>query len=73
MRAVVIRDHGGPEVLEVADVPVPEPGPGQVRIRVEAATVNPVDLATRIRCADRGRAGPAQGRDRYRLGRSRIG
>lgn len=47
MRAVVVRRHGGPEVLEVAEVPVPEPGPGQVRIRVEAAAVNPVDLATR--------------------------
>ncbi|WP_410636361.1 NADP-dependent oxidoreductase [Amycolatopsis sp. cmx-4-83] len=47
MRAVVVRRFGGPEVLEVAEVPVPEPGPGQVRIRVAAAAVNPVDLATR--------------------------
>jgi NADPH:quinone reductase len=47
MRAVVIRRFGGPEVLEIADVPVPQPGPGQVRIRVEAAAVNPVDIATR--------------------------
>jgi NADPH:quinone reductase-like Zn-dependent oxidoreductase len=35
-------------VLEVADVPVPAPGTGQVRIRVEAAGVNPVDMATRV-------------------------
>ncbi|MEV5329593.1 NADP-dependent oxidoreductase [Nonomuraea sp. NPDC052634] len=47
MRAVVVRSFGGPEVLEVAEVPVPVAGEGQVRIRVEAATVNPVDLATR--------------------------
>jgi NADPH:quinone reductase-like Zn-dependent oxidoreductase len=47
MRAVVVRQFGGPEVLEFAEVPVPEPGPGQVRIRVAAAAVNPVDLATR--------------------------
>ncbi|GAA2857565.1 NADP-dependent oxidoreductase [Pseudonocardia halophobica] len=47
MRAVVFREFGGPEVLEVAEVPEPEPGPGEVRIAVEAATVNPVDLATR--------------------------
>ncbi len=47
MRAVIIRSFGGPEVLEVADVPVPSAGPGQVRIRVEAAGVNPVDLGTR--------------------------
>jgi NADPH:quinone reductase-like Zn-dependent oxidoreductase len=47
MRAVVARGYGGPEVLEIIDAEIPEPGPGQVRIRVEAATVNPVDVATR--------------------------
>ncbi|WNI24582.1 alcohol dehydrogenase catalytic domain-containing protein [Streptomyces sp. ITFR-16] len=47
MRAVVVRAVGGPEVLEVVEVPVPVPGVGQVRIRVEAAAVNPVDAATR--------------------------
>lgn len=47
MRAVVVRSFGGPEALEIVEVPVPEPGPGQVLVRVEAATVNPVDLATR--------------------------
>jgi NADPH:quinone reductase-like Zn-dependent oxidoreductase len=47
MRAVVARSFGGPEVLEVVEVPVPVPGAGQVRIRVEAAAVNPVDLAIR--------------------------
>jgi NADPH:quinone reductase len=47
MRAVVIRSFGGPDVLEVAEVPGPTPGPGQVRIRVQAAGVNPVDAATR--------------------------
>lgn len=47
MRAVVVRSFGGPEALEVAEVPVPTAGPGQVRIRVEAAAVNPVDVATR--------------------------
>ncbi|GAB0104885.1 NADP-dependent oxidoreductase [Nocardia sp. JMUB6875] len=47
MRAVVIRSFGGPEVLEIAEVPVPAAGPGQVRIRVAAAAVNPVDVHTR--------------------------
>ncbi|MEU7025393.1 NADP-dependent oxidoreductase [Streptomyces sp. NPDC046275] len=47
MRALVIDSPGGPEVLRIAEVPVPATGPGQVRIRVEAATVHPVDLATR--------------------------
>src|SRR5262249_2879654 len=47
MRAIVVRHYGGPEALELARVPVPKPGNGQVRIRVEAAAVNPVDIATR--------------------------
>jgi NADPH:quinone reductase-like Zn-dependent oxidoreductase len=47
MRAVVVRDFGGPEALEVIDTQTPEPGPGQVRIAVAAAGVNPVDLAVR--------------------------
>jgi NADPH:quinone reductase-like Zn-dependent oxidoreductase len=47
MRAVVVRGYGGPEALEVVNVPLPEPRRGQVRIRVEAAAVNPVDFATR--------------------------
>ncbi len=47
MRAVVVRTPGGPEALEIVDVPPPPTGPGQVRVRVEAAAVNPVDAATR--------------------------
>ena len=47
MFAVIVRSFGGPEVLEIAEVPVPDVGRGQVRIRVAAAAVNPVDWATR--------------------------
>ncbi|MFC3451469.1 NADP-dependent oxidoreductase [Amycolatopsis speibonae] len=47
MRAVVVRRFGGPEVLELAEMPVPAPGAGQVRVKVAAAGVNPVDAATR--------------------------
>ena len=47
MRAVTFSQLGGPEVLEVSDLPVPEPGPGEVRIRVAAATVNPTDISFR--------------------------
>ena len=47
MRAIVVRSFGGPEVLELADLPEPHAGPGEVRIRVRAATVNPTDTALR--------------------------
>ncbi|MQY05449.1 NADP-dependent oxidoreductase [Actinomadura macrotermitis] len=48
MRAIVVRNFGGPEALEAAEVAEPVPGPGQVRIRVAAAAVNPVDVYTRL-------------------------
>jgi NADPH:quinone reductase-like Zn-dependent oxidoreductase len=55
MKAVIIRGYGGPDVIELADVPVPQPGTGQVRIRVQAAPVHPVDIATRAgRLAEHG-------------------
>jgi len=44
MRAALFRRHGGPEVLEVAEVPTPLPGPGEVQVRVSAAALNHVDL-----------------------------
>lgn len=40
MRAVVIREHGDVEVLNIEDMPTPEPGMGEVRIRVGAVSVN---------------------------------
>lgn len=43
MRAMLIEQHGGPEVLVAGEVEVPEPGPGQVRVRVHAAGLNPAD------------------------------
>jgi enoyl reductase len=46
-RAVVFNQYGGPEVLELVDVPEPEPGPGQVRLRVRAAGVQPADSKQR--------------------------
>jgi NADPH:quinone reductase-like Zn-dependent oxidoreductase len=39
--------HGGPEVLEVVDLPSVEAGPGQIRIRNYAAAVNPTDVVGR--------------------------
>lgn len=47
MKAVGIMKHGGPEVLEVLDVPEVDAGPGQIRIRNYAAAVNPTDVAAR--------------------------
>src|SRR6185437_12134100 len=47
MRAVGLFTHGGPEVLEVVDLPEVHAGPGQVRIRNHAATVNPTDVGVR--------------------------
>jgi len=49
MRAVRQSALGGPEVLELADVPRPEPGPTEVLVRVAAAGVNPVDWKVRQR------------------------
>jgi NADPH:quinone reductase-like Zn-dependent oxidoreductase len=43
MRAVLLRQTGGPEVLHVEDVPQPELGDGEVLIRVRAASINPID------------------------------
>jgi NADPH:quinone reductase-like Zn-dependent oxidoreductase len=47
VRAVVFSSFGDESVLSVEDVDLPKIGPGQVLIRVEAAAVNPADLAAR--------------------------
>jgi NADPH:quinone reductase-like Zn-dependent oxidoreductase len=43
MRAVVVHETGGPEVLRLEDVERPEPGEGEVLVAVRAAAVNPID------------------------------
>lgn len=48
MRAVLLREFGGPEVLAVERVPRPEPILTEVQVRVHCAGVNPVDFKTRI-------------------------
>ena len=53
MRAVLLRVHGGPEVLQPATVPDPEPGPGQVRVDLVRAALNHRDVWIR-----EGRPGP---------------
>lgn len=47
MKAAVFYEHGGPEVIQIADVPRPEPGPDQVLIRVKAVALNHLDLFVR--------------------------
>lgn len=47
MRAIVVAKAGGPDSLELQDVPVPEPGAGKVRIRVAYAALNPLDTHAR--------------------------
>ncbi len=47
MKAIRIHEYGGPEVLVHEDVPIPHPGESQILVRVEAATVNPIDIAVR--------------------------
>lgn len=48
MRAVVIEQYGGPEVLQVRDaVPCPAPGAGEVLVRVACAGINFMDILTR--------------------------
>ena len=47
MRAITMRAHGGPEVLELEQLPDPEPGPGEVLVRVRACALNHLDLWTR--------------------------
>jgi NADPH:quinone reductase-like Zn-dependent oxidoreductase len=44
-RTAVVRTPGGPDSIEIIDVPVVEPGPGQVRVEIAGAAVNPVDIA----------------------------
>ena len=52
MTAMVLREHGGPEVLQLEQLPVPEPGPGEVRVKIGAVALNHLDIWVR-------RGGPA--------------
>jgi NADPH:quinone reductase-like Zn-dependent oxidoreductase len=47
MKAIRVPRHGGPEVLEIADLPDPRPGPGEVLVEIRAAGVNHLDTWVR--------------------------
>ncbi|HNQ93944.1 MAG TPA: zinc-binding dehydrogenase [Anaerolineales bacterium] len=47
MKAVLFRQHGGPDVLEYTEFPAPEPKPGEALIRLRAAALNRMDVMVR--------------------------
>jgi len=47
MKAILVREHGGPEVLKLEDLPDPKPSADQVVVRLRAVGVNPVDVYIR--------------------------
>jgi NADPH:quinone reductase-like Zn-dependent oxidoreductase len=47
MRAIVVHQYGGPEVLKFEEYPDPLAGPGEVVVRVAASSVNPIDYKRR--------------------------
>ena len=49
MKAIVVHEYGGPEVLKFEDYPDPVAGPGEVLVRVAATSVNPIDYKRRAR------------------------
>ena len=44
MKAIQIRQTGGPDVMALVDIPVPQPGPGEVLVKVHASGVNFIDV-----------------------------
>ncbi len=63
MRAVVIEEYGGPEVLQVVEVPDPVPGPDEILVRVAHTAINRADTLQRM-----GAYPDPQRRDREILG-----
>jgi NADPH2:quinone reductase len=47
MKAILVHQFGGPEVLKLEDVPTPHPASGQVLVRIHAVGVNPYDTYMR--------------------------
>ena len=47
MKAIVVHEYGGPEVLKFEEYPDPVPGPGEVLVQVAATSVNPIDYKRR--------------------------
>ena len=54
MKAIGVTTFGGPEVLQVFELPEPHAGAGEVRIRVQGASVNPTDTLFRAGSVEQG-------------------
>jgi NADPH:quinone reductase-like Zn-dependent oxidoreductase len=67
MKAAQFSRFGGPEVLEIVDLPDPHPGPGQVRVAVHAAGINATEWKLRT-----GEMSSAPGSPRPRAATSRA-
>lgn len=48
MKAVRVEQFGGPEVLQIKEIPVPKPGEGEARVKIEVVGVNFLDIYQRI-------------------------
>lgn len=48
MKAVILKEFGGPEQLVIEEIENPEPGPGEVRVRLRAIGLNRTDVAIRV-------------------------
>ena len=77
MKAIQVREPGGPEQLQLVDVPVPVPGPGQALVRIAASGVNFIDIYFRTGLYKADSAGHARQRSRGhrrsgRRGRHRV-
>ena len=47
MKAIVVHQYGGPEVLDFEEYPDPVPSPGETQVRVAATSANPIDYKRR--------------------------
>jgi NADPH:quinone reductase-like Zn-dependent oxidoreductase len=65
MKAIILKDFGGVEQLELTELPTPVIGEGEVLVQIKAISINPVDVKTR---AGRGAAGKLKGENPMILG-----
>jgi NADPH:quinone reductase-like Zn-dependent oxidoreductase len=65
MKAIILKDFGGVEQLELTELPTPVIGEGEVLVQIKAISINPVDVKTR---AGKGAAGKLKGENPMILG-----